>query len=327
MKSKTLLIPISLLNMIGSFAGKITDNPITFSFNPIGPYVEYNDDVTITGKLSTTQSYTAIRERISVGEEDEPYSYFYTTASHALNSRRVRNVSFTLPLSTMLSEDGIYGVIEVIDADNNVLVSKPFALRPAIPKTINVNNYLTRDYVVNDVIINITNYSIYHSESIKFTSFLDYFNTDTYYRLDLSQFKIKYSCFRPFPGGNATLHFVDYNNLFPNINNGQTIPEMDIPLTMSETSGYINFTFPETMYVNKKTLEMSLVARPDFLPTSYFYLPINKKDQLLDQVFSLRVNDFGYGKTSFNWNIRYLNSRGLLGDCSDSDYCVIGEVV
>lgn len=328
MKFKLALLPVYLLSPVTK--GSVTiinNNSIAFNFKTMGPFVEYNDDVSLSGTLSVTKSYSGLRERISIAEDEDDYSYFYTTASHSMTSRKSRTVTFNLPLSSMLSEYGIRGVVEVLNSSGDVLLNRPFYLMPVSPKTINVSKFLNKDYNVDDVIVNITNYNLYHRESYSFTEFLDYFNVDTYYQLDISQLKMSYTCFESFPGANGVLHFVDYNHLFPYIDDNNDVPEVDIPIRIYQKKKEICFDFPEIMYVNKKTLEMSLVARPGFLPTSHFYLPINKKDQLLDQVFTLQVTDFGFGKTSFNWNMRYLNSRGLVGDCSDSDYCVIGEVM
>ena len=327
MKYNLFLLPIYLVPTLTGAFEIINNSSMSFTFSVMGPFVEYNEDVTITGKLTSTKTMSGIKERISIAEDEEDYSYFYTTASHSMSARKARNVTFTLPLSTMLSEYGIKGLIEVLDSSENVLITRPFYLVPATNKTVNVSKYMTRDYNVDAVVVNITNYNLYHRESYRFTNFLDYFNCDNYYRLDLKDLVMSYSCFVDFPGGNASLHFLDYERLFPYIDDNGVVPEVNIPLTITEKKGEICFNFPQTMYVNRHTLEMSLVARPGFLTTSYFYLPINKKDQLIDRVFTLKVKDFGYGKTSFNWNIRYLNSRGLVGDCSDSDYCVIGEVV
>ena len=79
------------------------------------------------------------------------------------------------------------------------------------------------------------------------------------------------------------------------------------------------------MYVNPTSLEMSLVAKPGFVATPYFYLPKNKCEELLDQTFTIMVEEFGHGKTRFNWDIKYTNNHRLIGDCSNSDYCVVGE--
>ena len=329
MKYKLLfLIPLNLISISAIKREMITNASMSMTFDNIGPLVEYNQDITISAKLSVTKTFSSVRERLSLGTDDEEgYTYFNTTASHSITSRRSRTITFTLPLSTMFSEHGIYGQVDVLDSSSEIIISRPFYLRPAVPRTIKVQNYLSRYYTVNDVIINITNYDLYHQEKYMFSDFLDYFNVDNYYRLDLSRLKITYDCFAVFPGGNASLHFVDYNHLFPDLDDNSSVPEFDIPLTISQKKTTICFDFPKIMYVNPKTLSMSLVAKPDYLTTKYFYLPVNKKEQLLDQLFTLRVTDFGYGKTSFNWNVRYLNNRGLVGDCTDSDYCVVGEVV
>ena len=81
------------------------------------------------------------------------------------------------------------------------------------------------------------------------------------------------------------------------------------------------------MYVNQKTLEMSLDPGVDLVPTNYFYLPINRCSDLLDQVFTIKFDSFGMNKNKFSWDMRYTNDRDLIGDCRNSEYCVDGEIV
>ena len=80
------------------------------------------------------------------------------------------------------------------------------------------------------------------------------------------------------------------------------------------------------MYVNEKTLDMSLNPKEGFIPTDHFYLPINKSSDLLDEVFTLTFNHFGHGDSNFTWDMRYTNSRNFIGDCQNSEYCIKGEI-
>ena len=81
------------------------------------------------------------------------------------------------------------------------------------------------------------------------------------------------------------------------------------------------------MYVHPETLEMSFIPRDGFVATKYFYLPRNKTKQMLNQLFTLKMEKFGYGQINFSWDVRYINNRNLIGDCNDSDFCVVEEVL
>ena len=161
-----------------------------------------------------------------------------------------------------------------------------------------------------------------------FNKFIDYFNVNSYHRLSLTDFILTYTCDVPTTTGNAYLTFKDYNHVFKDLDDGGEVPEVRIPLTMTyKKNKGVLFAFPSKMYVNPSSLDMSLNIKPGYKETRYFYLPINRRKDLLDQKFTLEVNNFGLNETSFSWDIYYTNNRDLIGDCSNSDYCVVGEVI
>lgn len=296
------------------------------SLDPIGPCEIYGDDINLTGQLSSTTGFTGVRERLSVAPKGETYSYFYTTASHNVVKNRPYSFSLPMPIHSMLSENGIDCKVATINSSNAEIQAYTFSLKPITKARINVNDYLHETYSAVDTVVDPDRYSIYNSEKIRFDDFIDYFNEDNYYRLNLNKLKLTYDCVKSFPGCTAKLRFTDYNNVFPNLNEGRLTEPFTIPLRTVASGSKVFFDFPEQMYVNPKTLEMSLNAKPNYRLTKYFYLPINKKSDVIDQVFTLDVSNFGHNKLSFTWNITYLNNRNLLGDCNNSDYCVVGEM-
>ena len=166
-----------------------------------------------------------------------------------------------------------------------------------------------------------------HTEEFGFYGFIDYFKVNNYYRLDIHNLYIDYYCFKDFPGGEAYLHFTDYNGVFSLMDSyDPLVPMFDVPLRFLWEPPEIYFLFPETMYVDPTTLQMSLTAKPGLVATHYFYLPRNKLSLLLDQDFYLEVKHLGHSNSYFSWKIRYLTNRNLIGDCDNSDYCVVGEV-
>ncbi len=302
-----------------------TDNT-TLELDPIGPCEEYGNNITLTGTVYNKLGLKNVREKLSVTTSDGLYSYFATTAAHNVGVKRKAPFILSLPISSLLGKEGIDCKVSVIDSKSEEICSHSFSLKPSSYSKINVKDYLTSYRINNDVVVNPDRYATCHQEEYIFDSFVDFFNEDNYYRLNLRKISLTYSCFQSFPGCTAKLRFTDYNKVFPYLDNDDQIPSFEIPLRYIAENSKVCFDFPELMYVNPKTLEMSLNARPDFKLTRYFYLPINKKELLIDQTFALEVSDFGYDKTSFSWNLTYLNNRNLLGDCNNSDYCVVGEM-
>ena len=324
MRFKVPLFIASLLSFANISASPA--NPLSFTFDTIGSFEEKANDIQITGKLSSSRGASNIKERLSIGVIGQDYTKFSTTALHSLARRQTQEVSFNLPLSTMLTSKGLKGKIEVLNSSNTALLTHTFNLLPINRKTIRIQDYVGRDYIVNDVIIKPSDYDNYHQEIISFPQYYDYFDEKVYHTLSLNRFIVNYTCFENFPGCTVNLRFTDYNRLFPYLDLPKTIPYFTIPLRARYVNGIVRFYFPN-MFVNPKTLEMSLIFRAGFVATNVFYLPLNKNDLLLDQVFQLEVSEFGYGKISFRWDITYLTTKHLVGDCQDSEYCIIGEVI
>ena len=319
------LCPLSVV-LLGLGPSKAVP-PYTFSFSPIGPIEIGGDDLTFTGTGKASSSLKNIRERFSVYITGQSTPcYMSTTASHTTVMNRTVELTFTLPVKDYLTSAGFTCVIQVINSSNTVLQELSFDIKPIPKTTINVNDYLSSYCSFDRTIIDPDRSTRNPQERFMFDNFLDYFDVDNYYRLKLNNQKMTYACYKVFPGGKAYLHFIDNDHLFPDLDDKRKVPEVLIPLRIINDGG-IYFDFPTNMYVNPQSLSMSLEAKPGYKLTNYFYLPINSRSKLVDRKFTLVVKDFGHNKTNFNWDIYYTNTRDLIGDCANSDYCVVGEVI
>lgn len=329
MKHKALisLIPLLSLPLLG-FSQKIINPTKTFTmnFDPIGPFEVGADDYTLTGTITSSGTFESIQERMYVYVTGGSVVKTQFLTTHSVIRNLGYEVSFVLPFKSALTTKGLTIDIKIYNMKVGIdIQTLEFQIKPINPKTINPSSYTSSYYVDEDIVVDPDNYSSYYGEMVKFNKFVDYFDVDTYYRLPLDGLVITYKCAKSCPSVYAHLHFVDYLGLFPYLDNDSSIPEFDIPLISYNSSSYVYFKYENTMYVNPTTLEMSLEARPGFTPTSYFYLPKNRCEELLDQVFTFEVDSFGYGQNNFSIDVRYLNNHRLIGDCSYSDYCVIGE--
>lgn len=313
-----------------SFLGLTENAPpmqvgFTTNFSCIGPFEKGCDDYVLSGQVTAKKTFVSVVEKMTVTTIDGQLIKTEKTKYHTIVKGDSYALTFTLPFKSSLSERGLTFKIEFIEGNDELIQTFSFNLKPIIRKTITAKDYINDYYVVEDIVVDPDNYSKVKDEKFKFDQALDYFNSDTYYRLSLEDVLITYECGLPFPGCIAHLHFVDYLKSFPYLDSENEVPTFDIPLRIITKNNRISFAFPHVMYVKPATLEMSLEARPGFVSTSYFYLPKNRCEEILDQVFSVDVKEFGHGKTSFTWDMRYLNNQRLIGDCSNSDYCVIGE--
>lgn len=299
---------------------------IRTDFDVIGPCHLGSNNITLSGYYSSRVSYSNVRERLSVGVVGENYKYFETKSKHDLPTDVNQYLTFTLPLKDYLTNKGLSAKFELLDSNSVALYSFTFNLKPVSPTSMQPILYTNTPYVIEDIVVKPNNYAYKHTEEFLFDGFLDYFNKDNYYRIDLNDLYITYKAEKPFPICEGALHFTDFDRLFPYLDGVGKIPQFDIPVVAYQSGNQIRFKFKNTMYVKPKTLDMSLIPRDEFVPTNYFYLPINKRKQMMDQLFFLNMDKFGHGEISFNWIIRYITNRGLIGDCDTSDYCVIGEI-
>lgn len=330
MKHRWKLLGTSLITLCSlSFSGNLSAiDPKKFNtnFEAIGPFEQFDDDYEMTGNIIPKTSIPNVKERLSVAVSGYSYSKYITTKGHDVYESVVYQLTFKLPLKTMFGPDGIDCLVEFLDNDYRTIQSFSFSLKPIKKVSIDPHDYLSSYFFIKDTIVDPDNYKNSVGEKFMFDGFIDYFNVDNYYRLDLRNIYLTYSCLKPGLPVEAVLHFDDYDNLFPLLDITGEVSCFEIPLVAEINGDKVNFKIRRTLYVNPSTLEMSLRAKPNYVPTHYFYLPINKMTELFNQKFTLKVTSFGYNQTSFNWDLRYLNNRGLVGDCHNSDYCVRGEV-
>ena len=321
------LIPILSFSFLGTYVenGIPMENYFSTNFSCIGPFERGCNDYVLSGQVTARKTVIMLIEKMSVKTMQGLMVKTQKTKYHTVAKGESYTLTFNLPFESSLTEQGLSVTIDFLNDSDVTLHTFSFNIKPISRNTINPKLYINDYFINEDIVVDPDNYSKTKDEKIRFDKTLDYFNSNTYYRLSLDDVLITYECGLPFPGCIAHLHFIDYLKSFPYLDSENEVPTFDIPLrTITKKSG-ISFAFPQVMYVKPSTLEMSLEARPGFTSTSYFYLPKNRCEDILDQVFNVVVNDFGHGKTSFTWDIRYLNNHHLVGDCSNSDYCVIGE--
>ena len=321
-----ILLPFLAFSFLGSLE---RDDPaqayFVTDFACIGSFETGCPDYELTGTVTPIRALLKIKERMVVKTMDGTVVKTQNKSVHQIIKNQPYTLTFTLPFKTSLTNRGLNILIEFINDSGTTVHSFSFNIKPVNPGFIIPRFYINDYYIIEDIVVDPDNYSTNRYEKIRFDQTYDYFDVDNYYRLPLDNTFITYECGLTFPGCTAHLHFTDYLKIFPYLDSDEEVPSFDIPLRTIVKKNGVSFAFPSVMYVNSKTLEMSLEARPGFIQTHYFYLPKNRSEELLDQNFVLDIRDFGYGKTSFMWEIKYTNNHHLIGDCSDSDYCVIGE--
>lgn len=323
---KAFLLKISLL-ISALLPSKIIVKPI-FNFIVNCPLLhtlpEKASDISYTISIKSLKNYSGIREIFSVGSSANNYTNIQTKAKHAVMVETY-TVTFNLPLSTYLTSTGLYASFRIVDNNGSELYSNSFKLLPMKSETISLNKYLGSSYSLPGTTAR-PGFTYLDNFAIGCENLLDYFDEDKYYRLNLNKIRINYaSCYDI---TNTGAYFT-YRSLFPSFLLLQKKDKFDyvmsIPLTIKRDKEQIYFAFPEIMYVNPHNLMMSLDPINGFVATKYFYLPINAAKSFENETFVIKVNRFGPNKTTFTYSITYLTTRTLIGSCSGSEYCIVGE--
>ncbi len=303
---------------------------ISYTSNLFGPYrancANQNIDVTINTNKKIYSSYLTVY----VGLSASNYSYSKEYPSFTLSANSSRTQTITLPTREYLTSNGMYIKFKFtyhaeLEAPD-LTMDTSYVIYPVQTET----NIKPEDYITSPCTNHYVSYKfgngtlLSYDESFQFPDYIDYFNIDTYHRLDLNSVSFIYTCNASFTYSTAYLQIYDEESIFPYINkNGDGY--FLIPLKVIKEGNKHVFAFKNQFYVDPITAQMSFEPKEGFVLTRYFYLPKNGRENLLDTKMNIYLYGAGLGASNISWNPTYLASQNLLGDCSDSDYCIIGE--
>ncbi len=283
-----------------------------------------NFDATFTYALYSIPN-TSIIERIRLLNASNSVVASSSKASFNYSSGLHKSVTFTVPIKDYWSASGLTLKFEILDSASR-----------AILKAFSVTFYPPSQKVVLGANLK---RSIYTSRSLgfygdgegmkelvetfDFTTIGDYINVDYYYRLSLNQNYFLYPNNIPLTSNSVSLRFNDDDNLFPYFshdNNGDII----LPLNLYQNSSIVTLKPKNTLYVNKRTLQMSDTYRSSFASTKEFYLPINGRKKFNNKQVYIDFVGLGKDQISTSIPIKYDVNQSLVGVCTDGGYCIIG---
>ncbi len=283
-----------------------------------------NFDATFTYALYSVPS-TSIIERIrlfnssnSVVASSSKISFYYNTGSR-------KSVTFTVPIKDYWSASGLTLKFEILDSASHTIL-----------KAFSVTFYPPSQKIVLGASLK---RSIYTSKSLgfygdgegirelvetfDFTTIGDYINVDYYYRLKLNQNYFLYPNNIPLSFNSVNLRFNDDDNLFPYFTH-QDNGDIILPLNLYKNGSLVTFKIKNTLYVNKRTLQMSDIYRSSFASTNDFYLPINGRKKFNNKQIYIEFSGLGKDQISTSIPIKYDVNQSLVGVCTDGGYCIVG---
>ena len=255
----------------------------------------------------------------------------YVTTNHAhflYRNNALIQTTFNVPINRYLTNKGLTLKFEILAyPSREVLKSYSAMLFPCIQPGWSVESMkagycFTRSigfYGNGQALANIT-------EGFDFSYLDDYIDNEYYYRLDLKNNYIIYDSKFDLTYGTINLKIEDKNNLFPYFSHDSN-DNIVIPLKATqEENGKVAFSIKNTLFVNRKTLQMSDSMQFGFIATRDFYLPINGRDKLNNQMMSFEITNFGKIKITGSFPLRYIAGEPLVGTSGDAKFYVTGGV-
>ena len=283
-----------------------------------------NFDATFTYALYSIPS-TSIIERIRLLNASNSVVASSSKASFNYSSGRRKSVTFTVPIKDYWSANGLTLKFEILDSASRAIL-KAFSVTfyPPSQKTFLGANLKRSSYTSRSLGFYGDGEGIKELvETFDFTTIGDYINVDYYYRLKLNQNYFLYSGNNELTANSVNLRFNDDDNLFPYFshdNNGDII----LPLNLYKNGSLVSFKPKNTLYVNKRTLQMSDTYRSSFGSTKDFYLPINGRKKFNNKQVYIDFVRLGKDQISTSIPIKYDVNQSLVGVCTDGGYCIVG---
>ena len=325
MKSKFILLLSVAPLLISAAPSKAIVPTMNISSPQYGPYEVYQDDVeTEFAVLSTINSNVLVYEKVAFKDMNKNQTRTITCPVHQMKYLSVAKIPITIPTSKYFGTGGMRISIAVFrSGDDYQYKSVNGIIYPPTSATVKPLEYLTGGYTTKTTAISFPNKQF--KEKFTFHNFADYFLTDIYYRVPLEQFAIEVTTeYKDFPIGKGLMSLNNADVLFPNISSlgGLAIIAVDL----KKEGDFYKISLAKNLYVHPKTLLMSDRPLVGYVATKNFYFPVNKMEDYQELNISFLITEVGHSKINLSWYSKCYLYSPLIGACSNSEYCVVGEV-
>lgn len=285
--------------------------------------------ITVTYNYVSSTSISVIGG-IKVYKVSEPTKHFYSvyeTTGYRTIKKGKYNFSLTLDFSKFLFDEEI--IVKFFVQKRTILkeiVSRSCRLKKPSPNVVKLDDK-------NNFESKLDNYTICFENNEKKNEFVsalnlqkgNYFLINSYGVIDFNIY-VTYRFIKNPKLKSAYLEFDDTENLFPNLNKVNNL--RIIPLERLFYLGDYFYIVPSSsLYYNPSTLDMSFQNKSGFKKVGQkLYFPPNKRKVISSYSFSLVLEEFGNCMTTYKYDFNFTFGKNYLGDCSSSDYCVVGGI-
>lgn len=321
---KTKLLPLATLLLSGvRLPGQ---NYISFEMK-VGPYDKYQDDQTVSYKLKNP--FGASKEMYEVfrfGDKNNPNLQTVTKANHTISGFGTYEGTVVIPTKMFLGDEGMSVMVSLFNSGGSLIRDVSCFIYPRKKETINPTTYPGGVYTCPTTQAIFSGKTVdYTLEQYTFTAIDDYLISDTYYRLHFEQFRffttlkeedVTYQ--------KANIRIFGMQEFFPALTFHKD--SATIPLEVNYNDNELTLSLYGHLYVEPKLLILSDTPKTGYRTTDNFYFPINQRKEMLGSSFTFSIQGIGLNQSTFSWQSTLLAGSSLIGDCQNSEYCVVGEV-
>ena len=297
-----------------------------FSCKLYGPFVAEDGTITVSCSYMSTNDNTYETCKIKTLDTLEPL--MSKNANKRTYNKLTGIVKFEcdIPFDEILVPQGIVLEFYVKDSTSKeTIFCESASLKPKSPLTMSSKGHST--YEIKDTMFIFPVDADKTTEKFSFTETVETFQNEDYFILPLDDIFFNYNLLdSKFSYSSSYLTCVDTHGFFKNCYKDEKVK---IPLKCIEniSKNRISFEYKEKMFVDPTSLLMSNTALYGYQETYSFYLPRNKGNEMDESSFEIVVEGAGKNKSHISIPLTYYSARNHFGNCDDSDYCVVGELI
>lgn len=333
MKSKNIILigGLSLLTFgLSSFGTAIPlVDKVTYSNEIYGPFFEHEEERTHYVEYKYTGSYILeAYEEVRIMYHDnfaDVYVYDYKTPVHSLITNNTYSYYFTFsPISKINNLFGATFEFRVVDLNTGDAIDEKirdvYFTRPKTYTSIDIEE--TPKLTPTSYCFTLCPIKE-HAQSFDFTNTIFMCKDSPNLYLDVSSIKFIENTKHSLTFDSCFAKISNKNDMFINMEKQGDFVYFPLDIVKDGSTCYFEF---KDLYVHPDTLLVSPTQLKGYVPTSKLFFPIEKYKSITPFQFELSIKGLGLAKTNIILVIDYYPTGNLIGECSTSDFCLVGGV-
>ena len=301
-----MILPLTLVMFVSRLNKGKTDPFDYFSFSPL--YLNGQTKLILKANRAftfivyiTNDMYTE-RAILSGGPtKGGTYTYTYDNSY----TRSTNKISISIKVGTKTTKSSKIAMNIESGKSEKIVDNKPITTDRGITTYNPDNTWSTRQITFN------------------FLNFDGLYTPDYYHKIKVGDFAIKVAqADKPFFSCIPSLVVKNVNGVF---NDVAKTSNVEFPLELYEFDEGYTFRLKDDLYVHMETLLLSKTSKPGYVKTKHIYLPRNEMRNQSKYKAYFAFTNFGIDKDTVTHQFEFRALRNIVGDCSNSMYCIQQE--